>query len=189
MIKSSDKQIPTRANSELAVLESPLEWLQNFQRGWLAHLEKTGQPDWDKYQHPLNQLAPSGKGIDLASSRLLVISTAGGYLKDEQQPFNASDPYGDYSTRLLPTDTDFSQIVFTHEHYDHQYIDADPQVLLPLRHLEEMAAAGQIGELAPVVVSYSGYQPNVIRVTKELVPAVLRVAKKFAAQAALLVPS
>lgn len=176
-----------RPNSEMSILEKPLEWLQEFQRGWLANLEKTGQPDWGKYIWLRNLHAPSGGSIQLAESRLLLISSAGAYLRDQQEPFNTRSPLGDYSVRLVPRGTGFEQIEFANSHYDHTFVQTDPQVLLPMLHLEELAAEGKIGGLAPVIVSFNGYQPNAIRVVKELIPQILRVAREQDVTAALLI--
>ena len=171
------------------ILENPKEWLHNFQQGWLAHFEETGMVDWKRYVRPRNHLSPSGPGINLAESRLLLISSAGAYLHESQEPFDSPNQFGDYSMRLFPSDTSFKSLSFSHDHYDHQYVDKDPQVLLPLRHLEEMVSEGVVGELAPNVISFSGYHPNVIRVVKELIPAILKVAKEDQVNAALLVPA
>lgn len=178
-----------RPNTDLAVLETPMEWLRDFQKGWLAHFEKTGKSDWRKYVRPQNRMAPTGPGLDLSESRLMLISSAGAYLKDKQEQFNETNPLGDYSIRLIPSNTSFEEIRFAQTDYDHDNVNADPQILLPLRHLEDLAAEGIIGELAPVVVSYSGYQPDMIRVVKEIIPPILNTAKEFRVQAALLVPS
>jgi hypothetical protein len=186
--KHNTASLQPRPNSELSIIENPLEWLKDFQRGWLATYEKTGKPDWKTYNRPRNHFAPSGPGVNLAKSRLMLISTAGGYLADEQRPFDEQNPLGDYSIRVIPSDTPLPEIKYAHTHYDHKYVDEDPQVLLPLKHLEDMVGEGFIGEVAPVFVSFSGYQPNVIRVVKEVVPAIIRVAKEHAIQAALLVP-
>ncbi|TES92327.1 MAG: hypothetical protein E3J88_01210 [Anaerolineales bacterium] len=177
-----------RPNTEMAIIENPLEWLKDFHQGFLAHLEKTGELDWKKYVRPRNRLAPSGGGIDLAASRLMLISSAGGYLPANQEPFDEHNPLGDYTIRIIPTDTPFPEIEFAHNHYDHKFVEADPQVLIPLQNLEDMANEGKIGEFTSEFVSFSGYQPNVIRVVKELVPAILKVAKENEVQAALLVP-
>ena len=171
------------------MLENPMEWLKGFHLGFLGHYERTGELDWAKYNRPHNQLPPSGPGIDLSQSRLMLISTAGAYLKDHQKAFDANNPLGDYSMRRIPIDAAFEDLAIAHDHYDKQYIQTDPQVLLPLGHLQDMVNEGLIGEIAPVFVSFSGYQPNVIRVVKELAPAILRTAKEFDVQAALLVPS
>lgn len=178
-----------RPNTDMDILENPKEWLKNFKQGWLAHLNETGKVDWGKYDRPRNRHAPSGPGIKLSKSRLMLISSSGGFLHDSQDPFDASNAFGDYTIRLIPSDTPFEAISYAHEHYDHQYIDKDPQVGLPLRHLEDMVSEGLIGELAPRVVSFSGYHPNVIRVVKELIPSILEVAKKDRVDAVLLVPT
>lgn len=173
----------------MEILEKPLEWFKEFQEGWLAHLEKTGETDWSKYVRPRNLLAPSGPGINLAESRLLLISSAGGYLKDNQERFDEDNNLGDYSLRVFPFNTKFEELNYAHTHYNHNYITEDPQVLLPLRHLEDMQEEGLIGELAPNVVSFSGYQPNVIRIVKELIPKIVKAAKEMDVRAALLVPA
>jgi D-proline reductase (dithiol) PrdB len=173
----------------MEIFENPKEWLRSFQEGWLSHFEKTGEFDWKKYIRPRNLFAPGGSGIDLSKSRLLLISSAGAYLKEEQKPFDASNPLGDYSIRLIPSDTPLDQLAFAHEHYDGKFVAEDPQVLLPLQHLRDMVSDGLIGELAPVVVSFSGYHPNVIRVVKELIPAILSVAKQHRVEGTLLVPA
>ena len=80
-------------------------------------------------------------------------------------------------------------IFSTHDHYDHTFIDQDPQVLLPLRHLEDMVTEGIIGELAPTVVSFMGYQPDVTRVLDELIPAIQQAIAAQSPQAALVVPA
>jgi len=171
------------------VLENRDQWFATFKSGWLAHYEKTGEFDWKIYNRPTNKQSISGKGTDLQRSRLILISTAGGYLRESQKPFDAPDPYGDFTLRTFPTSTPFETIAFAHDHYDHTAVDQDPQVLLPLRHLENMVAEGLIGELAPTVISYSGYQPWVTRIVDELIPALLPLVKSEGPHAALLVPS
>lgn len=179
----------TRPRTEMEIFEDPKEWLRGFQEGWLGAYEKTGKFDWKKYPRPRNRFAPRGPGINLAESRLLFVTTAGAYLPASQKPFDAANPFGDYSIRQFPSSTPFEEISYAHEHYDQTYVKEDPQVLLPLRHLEDMVAEGKIGEIAPMVVSFSGYQPNIIRIVKEMIPAILNVARELHAEAALLVPA
>jgi hypothetical protein len=62
-------------------------------------------------------------------------------------------------------------------------------VLLPLGHLADLVSKGTIGELAPAVISFSGYQPDVVRAVDELIPAIVTAAQKMQADAALLVPA
>ncbi|MCG3208544.1 MAG: hypothetical protein FOGNACKC_02154 [Anaerolineae bacterium] len=173
----------------MEIVEQLDQWQAEFESGWLAHWQKTGQFNWDIYPRPANKVGPPGPGIDLTRSQLLLISTAGGYLRHSQPPFDAENPLGDYTIRLFPADTPFEALAYAHTHYDHTAVEADPQVLLPLRHLADLVNEGRIGELAPTVISYSGYQPNVIRIVNELIPQVLEAATAQQAQAALLVPA
>ncbi len=68
-------------------------------------------------------------------------------------------------------------------------MEEDPQVLVPLRHLEDLVHEGVIGELAPTVVSFHGYQPDVTRLIKEAIPILLEAVQEEKAHAALLVPA
>lgn len=173
----------------MEAFDGRVEWLAAYQQTWLAHFQQTGKKDWKIYPHPRNLTSVSGPGIDLAHSRLILISTAGGYLPDSQQTFETSNPLGDYSLRLFPTATPLPNLAFAHENYDHAAVDADPQVLVPLRHLEAMVSEGRIGSLADNVISFCGYQPDAIRVVDELIPQILDAAHKEHAHAALLVPA
>ena len=173
----------------MEILENREDWLKEFEQGWLAHFQETGELDWNRYKRPANQEVPGGPGLDVSQARLVLISTAGGYLKEEQEPFDAANPLGDYSLRTFLITTPFDQIAFSHDHYDHRAVDDDPEVLLPLRHLEDMVAQGQIGELAESVISLMGYQPVVTCTLDETIPAIISTANKLSAEGALLVPS
>jgi D-proline reductase (dithiol) PrdB len=173
----------------MTAFENRDQWFESYQQGWLKHFQETGQFDWKIYQRPKNTTPISGAAIDLSQSRLALISTAGAYLKDEQTPFDAPHPIGDYSIRTFPSSTAFDQLDYAHTHYDQTAVRTDAQVLLPLRHLENMVREGYIGELAPSVISYMGYQPDATRTMDETFPAILERLKQERVQAALLVPA
>lgn len=173
----------------MQILENQSQWLADYQKGWLAHYQKTGEFDWKIYNRPTNEQAPSGPGVDLAKSRLVLISSAGSYLAASQQPYDADHPLGDYTIRTYPSSTPLDALAFAQTHYDHTAVNADRQVLVPLRHLEEMAAEGMIGEIAPNVISFHGYQPDATRTVTETAPAIVAAAKQDGIQAALLVPA
>ena len=173
----------------MEVLENREQWIASFRDGWLAHYRQTGEVDWERYPRLKNSVAPAGPGIDLGASRLMLISSAGGYLPEEQQPFDAAHPLGDYTIRLFQTSTPLDQLAFAHDHYDHAAVNQDQQVLVPLRHLEDMVAERVIGELASSMVSFMGYQPDVGRVIEETIPAVVEFAQAEQVHAALLVPA
>ena len=173
----------------MEILENRERWLADFRAGWLAHFRETGEIDWQHYPRPRNKVAPSGPGIDLSASRLMLITSSGAYLPEAQAPFDAENPLGDYTIRVIPTATPPAELAYAHTHYDHAAVRADPQVLLPLRHLSEMADAGMIGELAPSVVSFMGYQPVMTRVIDETAAAILEAARAEQVRAALLAPA
>lgn len=173
----------------MEILENRAEWDSAFRAGWLAHFEETGETNWKLYNRPDNSPLPATSGIDLTQNRLVLISSAGGYLADTQESFDAADLLGDYTVRTWSIDTSFSDIALAHDHYNHEAVNADSQVLLPIGHLQEMVQAGQIGELALSVISYMGYQPDLRRVVDELIPAILPIVQELQADAALLVPS
>lgn len=173
----------------MEVIENLDTWRSEFHSGWLAHFQETGETNWKLYERPRNGEAPASSGIELSQSRLILISSAGGYLADEQEPFDAENDLGDYSLRTFASDIPFSRLAYAHTHYDHTAVDADPQVLLPLRHLADLVAEGVIGGLAPSAISYSGYQPDAERTLTETIPQILDVVEKESVNAALLVPS
>ena len=172
----------------MQILEDKAGWSDEFRDGWLAHWQATGAIDWKRYQHPRNSAAPGGPGIRLSESRLMLISSAGAYLRGSQPAFDAANDYGDYTLRTLPSSTPLARLAYAHGHYDPSMIKADPQVALPLRHLEALVAEGRVGELAPSVLSFMGYQPDAARVVDELVPQIVAHAQAEDAQAALLAP-
>jgi D-proline reductase (dithiol) PrdB len=173
----------------MEILEKRNEWETTFTQGWLRHYKETGTINWELYNRPNNKVAPTGKGITLSQSRLLLITSAGAYLPATQGSFDAENDLGDYTIRRFPVTTAPAQIAFAHTHYDHTAVNADQQVLLPLGHLHDLVAEGVIGSLAPEVISFMGYQPDITQVLDETIPATLAAAKEMQAEAALLVPS
>ena len=173
----------------MKILEDFEQWKTEYEQGWLAHLKATGEFNWKIYNRPTNKVAPSGPAVDLSRSRLGLISSAGAYLSASQEPFDAENDFGDYTIRLFPPSTAFTDLDYAHTHYDQTAVRSDPQVLLPLRHLEDLVAEGVIGELAPWVISFSGYLPDVERTINELIPQIVAAAKQEEIDAALLVPA
>lgn len=171
------------------IFDSQPEWQVQFDSGWWAHYQNNGAIDWSLYPRPRNREAVGVPGVLLSESRLLFVTSAGAYLPASQERFDDENDLGDYGIRTIPSDTPLEEIAYAHTHYPHDAVNADPQVLLPLRHLETLQSAGDIGELAPNIVSFMGYQPLVPRVVTETAPQVVAYAKEAAVRAALLVPA
>jgi Glycine/sarcosine/betaine reductase selenoprotein B (GRDB) len=172
----------------LEILKNRDQWQAEFENGWLAHYRQSGKFDWKLYTRPKNTTSIQNPGIDLSNSRLMLISSAGGYLKDYQQPFDFKNDLGDYSIRQFPLSTPLDSLAYAHDHYKHDAIDQDPQVVLPLRHLEDLHNEGLLGKLSDTVISFMGYQPDVIRVLEETIPAVIETATTEKIRSALLIP-
>ncbi len=170
------------------ILENKITWLNNFKATWLSELERNGTVNWKLYQHPRNERAPGAPGVDLRESKLLLLTTAGAYLRGEQVPCDEPNQYGDYTLRTFPASTPFATLAYAHGHYDASMIETDAQVGIPLRHLEALVMTGELGSLAPEVVSIMGYQPDSAKVVDEIVPQVVAIAKAQDVQAALLAP-
>ena len=173
----------------MQILENEGQWQSEYQNGWLTHFQQTGECNWKIYNRPKNSQALPGHGIDLSQSRLVLITSAGSFLADSQPPYDAAHPLGDYTIRTYPTSASLDALAIAQDHYDHSAVNADRQVLIPLRHLEDMVAEGLIGELTENVISFHGYQPDVTRTISETATKVVEAAKKEKAKAALLVPA
>lgn len=170
------------------VLEDRTGWHARFLQ-WVEVYQQTGDLDWRSYPIPRNSSSPAGRGIDLRRSRLMLISSAGAYVRGCQAAFDADDPMGDYGHRIVPSTVPLEDLGFAHGHYDHTAVDQDPQVLVPLRHLEDMVAEWRIGELTPSMVSLMGYLPDVTRLIDETLPAILEAVRLERAEGVLLVPA
>jgi hypothetical protein len=173
----------------MEILENLDEWFAEYSAGWLAHFKDTGEKNWRIYNRPRNSIAPGGPSIKLEESRLMLVSTAGGYLARSQEPFDDKNALGDYTVRTFSSRTPLDDLAFSHAAYNHAAVEEDPQVLVPLRHLEDMVQEGSIGELTPSVISICGYMPDASRLVKETIPLIVQIARKQEAQAALLVPA
>jgi len=170
-------------------LENLDKWFAEYSTGWLAHYKDTGEKNWRIYNRPRNSIAPRGHGIRLEESRLMLVSTAGGYLARSQEPFDDKNALGDYTVRTFSFNTPLDELAFSHAAYDHAAVEKDPQALVPLRHLQNMVQEGKIGGLTPSVVSICGYMPDATRLVKETIPLILQIALQQEAQATLLVPA
>ncbi len=165
------------------------EWKNNFKNKWLAEFNYSGRIDWDLYSYVKNTKTPSSIGIGLKDSKIVLITSAGSYLKNKQRPFDAANPLGDYSIRTYPASTNFINIEFAHDHYKQDSVRRDPQVLIPTRHLFELVNQGVLGQLFPKVISFMGYQPDITQVVSETIPQIQSVINDQDINCALLVPS
>jgi hypothetical protein len=66
------------------------------------------------YKHPRNNQVLRTPGVGLNQSRLMLISSAGGYPHHSQEPFDTASVFGDYTIRTFPTSTPFDDLAYAH---------------------------------------------------------------------------
>ncbi len=125
----------------------------------------------------------------LEACRVALVSSAG-LVAPGDQPFDPSVKGGDWSYRLIRGDADVGSLEEHHrsDSFDHAGIEADPNLALPLERLRELAARGEIGEVAPRHVSTMGSVTAPGRMRKKTAPAVAELLTADGVDVALLVP-
>ena len=121
----------------------------------------------------------------LAESKLGVVSTSGAYAVG-QRAFHHKD---DTSIRKIAKDTSPADIHFSH--ITENYLEnprKDPNCILPITALNEAAASGRIGELAPELLTCMGGIYSQRRVREELIPELVGEFQRQAVDTVLLVP-
>ncbi len=85
--------------------------------------------------------------LSLPEARVALVTSAGVHLKDDR-PFDMGNPEGDASFRVIPGDSSLSDLIVTHDYYDHRATDRDLNCVFPLERLRELARARWIGSVA-----------------------------------------
>jgi D-proline reductase (dithiol) PrdB len=162
--------------------------------GWLdANRALLDRKEWGaafkSYPYLRPQSAPfvPWPDIPLARARLGLVSSAGFYLRDSQDPFTAEDIEGDSSFRRLPDDVTAAQVAIAHTHYPHEAALRDWGSVIPLDALRAKVAAGELGAVGPVL-SLSGYSPRLDALDARTARPLAQALKEARVDGALLVP-
>lgn len=125
----------------------------------------------------------------LAESRLALVSSAG-FVLPGQEPFDESARGGDPSFREIPAEVRASDLINTHrsESFDHEPVEADPNVAFPVDRVRELAEAGRIGEVNRRHLSCMGSLTAVGRFVRETAPEAVGQLVEDRVDVALLVP-
>ncbi|GBE00442.1 D-proline reductase subunit gamma [bacterium BMS3Abin07] len=83
----------------------------------------------------------------LRDSRVAVVTTAGVHHTD-QNPFNMYDKDGDPAFRVIDAIRPLSDLMITHDYYDHSDADKDINIVFPINILKEFEREGIIGSVA-----------------------------------------
>lgn len=124
----------------------------------------------------------------VAKSHLAYITSCGLYRTDTQLPFDAWNHLGDPSFREIHIDTPVDRLKISHAHFQHEHIEEDVNVALPIAHLQQMAAEGEIGQFYHWVYGFMGYLPQPWQFLAETVPTITRRLKADQVDAVLFTP-
>ncbi|MGE0042563.1 MAG: hypothetical protein AB7H88_00430 [Vicinamibacterales bacterium] len=132
---------------------------------------------------------PATLGGPVARARVALVTTAG-LVAPCQAPFDPAVRGGDSSFRVLTADVDLAALEEHHrsDAFDHGPIARDRNVAFPLARLHELAAAGEIGGVAPRHLSFMGSITAPGRLVDDTAPAAAGILAADQVQVALLAP-
>lgn len=164
-------------NRLLAKLFTRFPWLTTL---WLKAQtpEILGAPPWTLLTKPLNECT------------VALVTTAGVHRRDDV-PFDMSDQDGDPTYREIPTDCPLTDLMITHDYYDHTDADKDLNIVFPLQRLQEFQAEGRIGNLAPLHYSFMGHidKRHVSHLVQKTAPEVAQKLKALKVDVVILTPA
>ena len=125
----------------------------------------------------------------ISECKVGLVSSAG-FVVPGEEPFSGSVRGGDFSFRVIPSDVEV-QSLEEHHHSDsfsHAGVEADRNMGLPLDRLHELAAAGEIGSVAPRHFSVMGSITAPNRYVKRTLPVIADLLVEDHVEIALMVP-
>ena len=125
---------------------------------------------------------PAAKPV--GESRVALLTSAALRL-NRQEPFV---PGEDLSYRLIPSDSEASEIMIDHHSRIGPVPRQNPEIVFPMAALASLAAKQIVGSLSPIHVSFMGGVRRHQEVENELAPAIARELKQAGVDLALLVP-
>lgn len=128
----------------------------------------------------------------LSESVVALVSTAGISLKQDRafdMEGERQDPWwGDPSFRVIPKTATEQDVRVDHLHVDTSYAEKDLDCIFPLRRLQELEKAGEVGRSAPSHYSIMGYILDPRILLSETVPAIIQRLKEETVDAVTLIP-
>ncbi len=149
-------------------------------QAWTEREQPSGPPSWTPLRAPLDEC------------RVALLSTAAISLRSDR-PFDTegerADPWwGDPSWRSLPLDVTEDDVTFSHLHVDPTPAEEDLDVVLPLRRLHELVAAGVVGAVGARHISIMGYILDATELVETTAPQVAAELSADEVDLVLLVP-
>jgi D-proline reductase (dithiol) PrdB len=95
-------------------------------------------------------------GKSLPECKVALVTTAGVHHRD-QPPFDMHDREGDPSFRVIDAFRPVSDLMITHDYYDHSDADQDINIVFPVERLKELEREGVIGQAARFHYAFMGH--------------------------------
>jgi len=125
----------------------------------------------------------------LSESKIAVVTTAGVHHKD-QAPFDMNDREGDPTFRVIDAKRPVSDLMITHDYYDHSDADKDINIVFPIDRLREFEAEGIIAKVADKHYGFMGHIDgrHIHSLINKYAPEVARMLKQDNIDCVLLIP-
>lgn len=125
----------------------------------------------------------------LRDCMVAVVTTAGVHHRD-QVPFNMKDRNGDPSFRIIDSKRPLTDLMITHDYYDHADADRDINIVFPIERLREFQTEKIIGGLADRHYGFMGHilDRHISTLMNETAPQVARNLKGDGVDIVLLIP-
>ena len=150
----------------------------------IAYIPRTRERyrNYPPYRWVVNHEAPWTPLVKPIRECRVGLISSGGFYVEGQPPFGANDT----SLRLVPMATKREALRIYHHGYRDDDPDRDPNCVLPLERLRELAAAGEIGGVSDAAVSFvMSYHP---RRDLERAPKIAAELHRMEVDAVLCVP-
>ena len=123
----------------------------------------------------------------LSASRVALLST-GGIRLASQPAYEVDCERADAAWNEIPRESNATDFAIDHEHYNHADADSDVNCMLPLDRLAELAAAGEIGEVAPRHVGLMGCISDPAELQERTAPELAELFVRDGVDLVLLTP-
>ena len=125
----------------------------------------------------------------LADCKIALI-TSSGLVRKSDAPFDLSNPGGDPSYRVIPSDTDPAELTLSivSTNWDRSGFMADVNVVFPIERLHELARNNVVGSVAKNFYAFMGSIFQIEPVIEHSAPEVGRLLRDERVDIALLVP-
>ena len=158
---------------------------------FISRATKRVMQAWAK-REPARDIPWTALAKPLASSTIALISSAAIALNDDK-PFDQEGErqnpwWGDPSFRIIPQTATEADVRYYHLHVQTGYAAQDINCILPLRRLEELQDAGEIGRCARRHYSIMGYLLEPQEMLETSAPQIIENLRQDGVDGVILIP-